>query len=74
MAMANSGPNTNGSQFFMVVNGGGAELQPSYSMFGQITGGLDVAAKINAAGAAATDETGTPSAYHKIISITVAES
>jgi cyclophilin family peptidyl-prolyl cis-trans isomerase len=74
LAMANSGANTNGSQFFMVVDNGGAELQASYSMFGQITGGLDVAAKINAAGAAATNETGTPSAYHKITSITIAES
>jgi cyclophilin family peptidyl-prolyl cis-trans isomerase len=74
MAMANSGANTNGSQFFMVVNSGGAELSPSYTMFGQITGGLSVAAEINAAGAAASNETGTPTTYHKIISVTIAAS
>jgi len=42
LAMANSGPNTNGSQFFVVLPGGGAQLQPSYSLFGQVTEGNDV--------------------------------
>jgi cyclophilin family peptidyl-prolyl cis-trans isomerase len=74
VAMANSGANTNGSQFFMVVGHGGAELSPAYSMFGQITGGLDVAAKINAGGSASSSETGTPTTLHKIISVTIAES
>jgi len=35
LAMANSGPNTNGSQFFMIY--GDAQLPPSYSVFGTIT-------------------------------------
>ncbi len=42
LAMANSGPNTNGSQFFVVLPGGGKQLQPSYSLFGQVTEGQDV--------------------------------
>jgi len=42
IAMANAGPNTNGSQFFLVSGPNGAGLPPQYSLFGQITEGLDV--------------------------------
>ena len=43
VVMANSGPNTNGSQFFVVVGDeGGAGLQPSFSKFGQVTEGMHV--------------------------------
>jgi cyclophilin family peptidyl-prolyl cis-trans isomerase len=42
LAMANSGPNTNGSQFFIVTSDDGAgNLTPSYSLFGQVTSGMD---------------------------------
>ncbi|HET6917006.1 MAG TPA: peptidylprolyl isomerase, partial [Acidimicrobiales bacterium] len=64
MAMANSGPNTNGSQFFIVVPGGGSGLSPSYSVFGQVMSGMDVVEKINSDGSQA----GTPAKYHKILS------
>jgi cyclophilin family peptidyl-prolyl cis-trans isomerase len=40
VAMANSGPNTNGSQFFIMHRDYG--LPHSYSIFGQVTDGLDV--------------------------------
>ena len=40
--MANAGPNTNGSQFFLVSGPSGVGLPPQYSLFGQITEGLDV--------------------------------
>ena len=40
--MANAGPNTNGSQFFLVSGASGVGLPPQYSLFGQITEGLDV--------------------------------
>ena len=40
VAMANSGPNTNGSQFFIVLTD--ASLPPSYSVFGHVTAGMDV--------------------------------
>jgi len=39
--MANSGANTNGSQFFIVTGADGAALPPSYTLFGQVTDGLD---------------------------------
>jgi peptidylprolyl isomerase len=48
VAMANSGPNTNGSQFFI---GSGADVanlnqDPAYTIFGQVDGGMDVVEKI----------------------------
>jgi len=39
--MANSGPNTNGSQFFIITGQNGATLNPDYTLFGQVTEGLD---------------------------------
>ncbi len=42
VAMANAGPNTNGSQFFLISGPNGVQLPPSYSLFGQIVTGLDV--------------------------------
>jgi len=41
IAMANSGPNTNGSQFFIITGDQGVTLPPSYTLFGQVTSGLD---------------------------------
>ncbi|HET6965726.1 MAG TPA: peptidylprolyl isomerase [Acidimicrobiales bacterium] len=70
VAMANSGPNTNGSQFFIVVPGGGAGLTANYSVFGQVTSGMDIVQKINSDGSQA----GTPAKYHKILSIKISES
>ncbi len=40
VAMANAGPNTNGSQFF-IVHGTNVNLPPSYTIFGQVSSGLD---------------------------------
>lgn len=41
LAMANSGPNTNGSQFFVITGADGTSLPPNYTLFGQVTEGLD---------------------------------
>jgi cyclophilin family peptidyl-prolyl cis-trans isomerase len=41
LAMANSGPDTNGSQFFVITGTDGTTLPPNYSLFGQVTEGLD---------------------------------
>lgn len=42
IAMANAGANTNGSQFFIVQSDQPAEFPPNYSIFGQVTEGLEV--------------------------------
>jgi cyclophilin family peptidyl-prolyl cis-trans isomerase len=42
VAMANAGPHTNGSQFFLISGPSGAGLPPQYNHFGQIVKGLDV--------------------------------
>jgi peptidylprolyl isomerase len=42
VAMANAGPHTNGSQFFLISGPSGAGLPPQYSLFGKIVKGLDV--------------------------------
>jgi cyclophilin family peptidyl-prolyl cis-trans isomerase len=42
VAMANAGPNTNGSQFFIVSGPNGVGLPPLYSLFGKVVKGLDV--------------------------------
>ena len=42
VAMANAGPNTNGSQFFIVSGRSGVGLPPQYSLFGKLVKGLDV--------------------------------
>jgi len=44
LAMANSGPNTNGSQFFIMTSD--TALPPSYTVFGKVVSGIDVAMKI----------------------------
>ncbi|MFE0461085.1 peptidylprolyl isomerase [Kitasatospora sp. NPDC058965] len=48
VAMANSGANTNGSQFFLVYKD--TQLPPNYTPFGKITGGLDVLTNIAGGG------------------------
>ena len=71
LAMANSGPNTNGSQFFIVVSdAGGKQLQkPLYSLFGQVTEGLDVVQKIEADGT----PQGQPKVLHQMVKVTITE-
>lgn len=41
VAMANSGPNTNGSQFFICLKDLGNNLAKSYNLFGHVTEGMD---------------------------------
>ena len=42
LAMANSGPNTNGSQFFICTVDDSASLQPAYNLFGKVASGMSV--------------------------------
>lgn len=46
LAMANSGPNTNGSQFFIVTASPESQLPPSYTVFGEVVSGMDTVLKI----------------------------
>ena len=46
VAMANSGPNTNGSQFFICTVDDSKKLAKSYNLFGQVQSGMDVVLKI----------------------------
>ncbi len=69
LAMANSGPATNGSQFFVVTGDQGVNLPASYSLFGRVTEGMDVVMAIEATGSAA----GTPSETTTITKVTIAE-
>lgn len=45
VAMANSGPNTNGSQFFIMLEDN-ASLPPNYTIFGKVLSGMDTVSKI----------------------------
>ena len=59
LAMANAGPNTNGSQFF-IVHGADVGLPPNYTIFGNVTSGIDVLDAI-ATSPVTTGRSGEPS-------------
>jgi cyclophilin family peptidyl-prolyl cis-trans isomerase len=46
VAMANAGPNTNGSQFFICIDDCTRKLDKAYNLFGYVTSGLDVTQQI----------------------------
>jgi cyclophilin family peptidyl-prolyl cis-trans isomerase len=46
VAMANAGPNTNGSQFFICIDDCQRKLDKAYNLFGYVIDGVDVAQKI----------------------------
>ena len=69
LAMANAGPNTNGSQFFVISGPDGMRLPPAYSLFGKVVKGLDVVAAINDLGSGS----GTPRERVVIESVTITE-
>jgi cyclophilin family peptidyl-prolyl cis-trans isomerase len=70
LAMANAGPNTNGSQFFVISGNDGMRLPPQYSLFGKVVSGLDTVATIDGLGSSS----GNPKELVTIHSVTVTES
>ncbi|GED72730.1 hypothetical protein BRE01_64320 [Brevibacillus reuszeri] len=78
VAMANAGKNTNGSQFF--IGSGkdveGLENSPNYTIFGKVTGGLDIVQKIAGTKVKANPQTGeqsVPEQTIKINTVTITE-
>ena len=69
VAMANSGPNTNGSQFFLVY--ADTTLGANYTLWGKITKGLDIVKSIAEYGTADGSGDGTPKATVEIINASV---
>lgn len=70
VAMANSGANTNGSQFFIMHNDYGG-LPHAYSIFGKVTGGIDV---VDAIATTPTDRSDRPNSDCTINRVTITES
>jgi cyclophilin family peptidyl-prolyl cis-trans isomerase len=62
VAMANAGPNTNGSQFFIVQGDQGTQLPKNYTIFGKVSSGMEVVDAIAAVpvGANARGEQSVP--------------
>jgi peptidyl-prolyl cis-trans isomerase B (cyclophilin B) len=68
--MANAGPNTNGSQFFIVY--ADSQLPPNYTVFGKVTAGLDVVTAIAAKGTESGGQDGAPKDPVTIEKVTIA--
>jgi cyclophilin family peptidyl-prolyl cis-trans isomerase len=70
LAMANAGPNTNGSQFFLISGQQGVRLPPQYSLFGKVVKGLEV---VDAMQKVETDRRDKPVNDVVIQSVTITE-
>lgn len=75
VAMANSGPDTNGSQFFITTTDSSPSLETNYSLFGHVTDGLDTTvAALDALGSNPAAANGVPPSQSIIIeSVTITE-
>lgn len=68
LAMANAGPNTNGSQFFLISGPSGVGLPPQYNHFGQVVKGLET---VDAMQRVETDRNDRPTTPVVIESVTI---
>jgi len=69
VAMANAGPNTNGSQFFLVYKN--STLSPAYTPFGKIVSGLNIIQQVAKAGTSTSGGDGPPKDKVQIESVTI---
>ena len=66
LAMANAGPNTNGSQFFIVTTDAAPWLDGKHTVFGKVTGGQDVVDRISTTPTGANDRPVQPITIDRI--------
>jgi peptidyl-prolyl cis-trans isomerase B (cyclophilin B) len=66
LAMANAGPNTNGSQFFVVTTDAAPWLDGKHTVFGQVTAGMEAVDAIEAAPTGAGDRPTEPQVIERV--------
>jgi cyclophilin family peptidyl-prolyl cis-trans isomerase len=66
LAMANAGPNTNGSQFFIVTAPAASWLDGKHTVFGKVTSGYDVVEKIEGTPTDGRDRPQDPQVIEKV--------
>lgn len=73
VAMANAGPNTNGSQFFIVYRDGTYDLPANYTIWGRVTAGMPILKAVAAKGTTTGGADGWPAQAIAVLSVTVSE-
>jgi peptidyl-prolyl cis-trans isomerase B (cyclophilin B) len=66
LAMANAGPNTNGSQFFIVTTGAAPWLDGKHTVFGKVTGGMDAVDSIEQTDTDSNDKPREPAVIERV--------